>query len=207
MAYILGFFAADGYITVNRRGGQFWSIQIKDKRLLEEIKKTVQSEHAITVRPGNGNKSTQYRLQIGSKEMCQDLRKLGFHERKTYNLTLPKVPAKYFSDFTRGYFDGDGNVWSGYVHKERAIPLLVIRSVFTSCSIYFLQTLKDKLENVGIKKGVVSKGTGNYYRLTYSIHGSLKLYDFMYNHEVKKKQKLSLFRKKTVFGKFVKMRL
>ena len=45
MAYILGFFAADGYITVNRRGGQFWCIQINDKELLEEIKRGRERSH------------------------------------------------------------------------------------------------------------------------------------------------------------------
>jgi len=34
MAYVLGFFSADGYITINKRGGQFWCIQITDKKLL-----------------------------------------------------------------------------------------------------------------------------------------------------------------------------
>ena len=38
MAYVLGFFAADGYITVNKRGGQFWCIDIRDKDIIERIK-------------------------------------------------------------------------------------------------------------------------------------------------------------------------
>src|SRR3989338_9076928 len=109
MAYVLGFFAADGYITVNRRGGQFWCIQITDKKLLEQIRKVVQSGHKISTRVRDGNEKMVHRLQIGSIEMCDDLRKLGFFERKTKNLTVPHAPQKYFSDFVRGYFDGDGN--------------------------------------------------------------------------------------------------
>ena len=50
MAYVLGFFSADGYITVNRRGGQFWCIQITDKKLLEQIKKAIESEHKISIK-------------------------------------------------------------------------------------------------------------------------------------------------------------
>ena len=99
MAYILGFFAADGYITVNRRGGQYWCFQITDKELLERIKKSIKSGHKISVRPGSGNNQTIYRLQIGSIEMCNDLRELGFGERKTKCLTVPNVPNKYFSHF------------------------------------------------------------------------------------------------------------
>jgi len=44
MAYVLGFFAADGYITVNKRGGQFWCIQITDKKLLVSIREAIKSE-------------------------------------------------------------------------------------------------------------------------------------------------------------------
>jgi len=50
MAYVLGFFAADGYITVNKRGGQFWCIQITDKELLENIKKVISADHNISIR-------------------------------------------------------------------------------------------------------------------------------------------------------------
>src|SRR3989338_11674113 len=88
MAYVLGFFAADGYITVNKRGGQFWCIQITDKELLENIRKTIQSHHKISIRRRIGNSKTQYSLQVGSIEMCDDLRALGFTERKSKNLPV-----------------------------------------------------------------------------------------------------------------------
>lgn len=206
MAYVLGFFAADGYITVNKRGGQFWSIQITDLDLLQKIQKALESNHRIGVRIRKGNENTLYRLQIGSKEMCDDLRKLGFLENKTYRLAVPEVPSEFLPEFTRGYFDGDGNVWSGFVHKDRAIPLLTIRTVFTSCSKDFLQNLQDRLGKQSIEKGVLSKTAASVYRLTYSIHGTLKLYDFMYNHEVHKYSSLFLLRKKRIFEKFITLR-
>ena len=207
MAYVLGFFSADGYITVNRRGGQFWCIQITDKKLLEQIRMAIKSEHKISIKTGDGNESALYRLQIGSIEMCDDLRKLGFSERKTKSLAVPNVPDKYLADFVRGYFDGDGSVWSGFVHKERITKLLAIRVIFTSCSKGFLEILKSKLEDNQITNGVLKKEKGNYCRLTYSIHGSLKLYNFMYNHKAKDFSGLCLDRKKKIFERFKKMRL
>ena len=203
MAYVLGFFSADGYITINKRGGHFWSIQIKDKDLLEEIKKVIGSDHKIGFKKENGNNKAIYRLQIGSLDMCNDLNKLGFKERKTKNLSVPKIPNKYFKDFVRGYFDGDGNIWTGYVHKERKNKLFVARTTFTSCSLDFLCKLKDRLNEFNIDKGVIGVGKGGYYRLTYSIHGSLKLYNFMYNSL---ESRLFLNRKKVIFEEFVKMR-
>lgn len=207
MAYILGFFAADGYITVNNRGGRFWCIEVIDYDLLKQIRMRVGSNHKIGVRVAkNINVSNKYRLQIGSLEMCNDLRRLGYDIKKTKSLAIPNIPIKYFAHFVRGYFDGDGNVWTGLIHKERKTKMLTIRTVFTSCSGEFLRSLKVKLKNFVIENGVVSKGVGNYYRLTYSIKGSLKLYNFMYNSSYGNDSNLYLGRKKSVFEKYIKMR-
>ncbi len=205
MAYVLGFFAADGCITVNKRGGQFWCIQITDKDLLHQIRDVIGSEHKISCRKGKGKIKDLFRLQIGSIEMCNDLRNLGFSERKTNSMVVPNVPDIYLPYFIRGYFDGDGHVWVGLVHKERGKGLLAIQAVFTSCSSEFLEVIKRKLERVGLCPGRVRKGNGNYYRLMYSIHSALKLYTFMYNSLGT--SRLFLKRKKDVFERYVKMRL
>ena len=203
MAYVLGFFAADGYITVNRRGGQFWCLDITDKKLIEQIKINIEADHKISIRRRQAGKYISYRLQIGSIEMCDDLRKLGYNEKKTKNLSVPNVPSIYFADFIRGYFDGDGNVWIGWIHKERKTQTFAIQTVFTSCSEKFLLEIRKRLEIFDIKRGVLKQGNGNYYRLVYSVFGSLKLYDFMYNG--RDTSKFYLKRKKDVFEKYKKI--
>ena len=204
MAYVLGFFAADGYITINRRGGQFWCIQIIDRKLLQEIKKTINAKHKIGLRKGKGNEQNLYRLQIGSIEMCDDLRRLGYNERKTKNLAVPSIPQKYFHHFVRGYFDGDGHVWVGEINKKRKKRHVIIQTVFTSCSEKFLESLRVRLETNNIFKGTLRKGKGDFYRLVYSINNSLKLYDFMYNRIGK--SKLFLERKRVMFTRYLGMR-
>ncbi len=205
MSYILGFFTADGSMNINKRGAHFWNIQINDKDLLFKIRDTIKSNHTISVRPKKINQNTSYRLQIGSKEMFNDLYDLGIRPNKTKSLSIPKIPNKYLSDFVRGYFDGDGNVWVGFVHKDRKNPLSVVRTVFTSCSKNFLLKLALILEEAGIGHGVLSVTKGNYYRLSYSVNGSLKLYSFMYNGL--RSSSLFLERKKRVFDRFIKMRV
>lgn len=206
MAYILGFFAADGYLTKNKRGGCYLSIEIVDRNLINKIKKIVASSHKISIRSHKKNEKKLYRLQIGSKEMYKDIRRLGFENNKTYNMTVPKVPADLFCHFVRGYFDGDGNVWFGLTHKDRKKKTVSIRTTFTSCSKYFLLELKHRLRLHFIVNGVFSKGSGNYYRLVYALKDSLKLYDFMYNHTVRQNSSLFLRRKKLIFEKYIKMR-
>jgi intein-encoded DNA endonuclease-like protein len=119
MAYILGFIYADGNVVHTKRDTWFLSIQITDKELLETIKKSIGSEHFISKRNLiEGNKQL-YRLQIGSKDMCQDLSILGIAEHKSLTMKIPTIPKHYFSHFLRGYFDGDGHVWVGAIHKKR----------------------------------------------------------------------------------------
>lgn len=206
MSYVAGFFAADGYITVNRRGGQFWCIQITDKKLLEQIRRAIKSEHKISTRPSGGNESALYRLQIRSIEMCDDLRKLGFSERKTKSLAVPNVPDKHFADFARGYFDGDGNVWIGFLNKKNKQTNLTIKTMFTSCSLDFLIRFHKRLRKFGIEGGSVYVSKRNYSRLQFSVNDSLKLYNFMYNQCVRFKTRLYLERKKRVFEKFKKLK-
>ena len=206
MAYVLGFFAADGYITVNRRGGQFWSIQITDRELLQNIRQVVGSGHKISaIRRTKtfGDRTALYRifrLQIGSIEMCADLRLLGMREQKAKSLAVPNVPKMYFRDFVRGYFDGDGNVWRGFLHKDRKTATEVLRVCFTSSSRDFLKSLQEGLERDKIFGQLRCEKT--YFRLYYSVQSSLLLSKLMYYQG----NILYLQRKKKVFDTFVRMR-
>ncbi|MBU4369355.1 LAGLIDADG family homing endonuclease [Patescibacteria group bacterium] len=143
-----------------------------------------------------------YHLQIGSKQMFHDLKKLGLAPRKSKTLQLPKIPQKYFADFVRGYFDGDGHVAVyTYLRKNRNNQkYIILQSGFTSGSKSFLKKLQQKL------KRLANLGNGsltflkNYSRLRYSINDSIKLYNFMYgsvdNH-------LFLRRKQKIFQKYI----
>lgn len=208
MAYVLGFFAADGYITVNKRGGQFWCFQINDKDLLENIKKVIQSDHKIGIRlRKKTNEKTSYRLQVGSNEMCDDLRQLGFSKNKTKSLAIPHIPKKYFSHFVRGYFDGDGNIWMGKIHKERKTQHIVLQLAFTSCSISFLKQLQTRLHSFNLIGGCIyAPKKRQFFRLQYSVYNALKLYDLMYNDNIKGFPGLFLNRKKEIFEEFKKLR-
>ena len=120
MAYVLGFFTADGSMIKNKRGAHFIEFQITDRDLLFKIRKTLGSEHKIATRKRNGNWKTIYRLQIGSGEMFNDLLALGMLPRKSKIISLPEIPDKYFFDFLRGCFDGDGCFYSYWDKRWRS---------------------------------------------------------------------------------------
>ena len=199
MAYVLGFIYADGNIIYTKRNTWFWSIQITDKEILEKIKMEMCSSHVISERNNGFNHKKIYRLQVGSKEMCNDLLRLGLTERKSKTILLPRIPKKYFPDFLRGYFDGDGGVWFGSKNKKIRSSVDVLSTYFTSGSEIFLVKLRDKLSKMGVIGGsLVKKKRG--FDLKYSIRDSLILYKIMYN-----RKGLSLFlnRKKDRFEKYM----
>jgi len=206
VAYILGFFCADGSMIKNKRGAHFIDFQITDKDLLFEIRKTLNSNHKISVKKRrNTNHRKIYQLQIGSKEIYKDLLELGLKTRKSKRLNLPKIPIKYFPDFIRGYFDGDGNVViCKYKRKARNNKITtILRSGFTSGSKKFLSEIRNKLLKIGIIKDGTLYYSNKAWRLYFSINDSKQLYYYMYNR-LDGGNKLFLERKKKVFENFVR---
>lgn len=202
MAYVLGFFAADGNLSINKRGGCYISFQSKDKQIILDIKKVINSGNKISIRVNQLTNSKYYRLQIGSKDIVNILINMGFSNNKIKHLPFLNIPMKLLADFVRGYFDGDGNIWKGEVHKERKTKLTVLQLAFTSSAYGFLESLKIHLNKLLDTNGshVVFKN-GEYSRLQYSTKDSLKIYNFMYNSS---NSSLFLRRKKKQFDIYIR---
>lgn len=199
MAYVLGFFLADGTFDITARGGYYFGFHICDKQILLKMKKALGSNHKISQRPVKDNESPRYRLQIGNKKMCEDLLKLGILPQKTKQLNLPKIPSQFIFDFVRGYFDGDGNLWMGYINKNRTNPTLVLQVTFTSGSHMFLDDLRKLLNQNGIKGGsLYVPKEKSFGRLTFSTRSGLELCKYMYAGN----SKFFLIRKRKQFDKF-----
>ncbi|MDO8686925.1 MAG: LAGLIDADG family homing endonuclease [Candidatus Berkelbacteria bacterium] len=204
MAYVLGFFTADGSMIRNKRGAHFLEFEITDKDLLEKIRELLGSNHKITARKRNNRWKTQYRLQIGSKIIYNDLLNLGLTPNKSKTIKLPVVHEKYFPHFLRGYFDGDGNVTvCTYRRKERNNKFTtILQSGFTSGSKDFLASLQAKLSKAKVVKGGTFYYSNNGWRLYFSINDSKNLYEYMYKG-LSRDNNLFLKRKKIIFEKYL----
>jgi intein-encoded DNA endonuclease-like protein len=160
----------------------------------------LESNHKLAER--KSSVGTCYQFQIGSKVMFSDLCMFGMTPCKAKRMKLPEVPKKYAGDFIRGYFDGDGNVWSNFIHKERASKLLTLQVHFTSASVGFLESLQKLLLINKVGKGSL-RSIKSYGRLSYSSKDALKIYKSMYNSPCE----LFLHRKRRVFERFIKMQV
>ena len=120
-------------------------------------------------------------LQIGSREIYEDLLQLGLTPNKEFRLSLPAVPGKYLRHFVRGFFDGDGYVSYGYYkRKNRRSRIFVLMVRFASASKKFLQNLSQRVSLItDIEEGYISRNGTNFH-LTYAKASSIKLYRYFY---------------------------
>jgi len=182
MAYVLGYFAADGSMLTNNRGAHFFEFTSIDKILIVHVQKAVHSNHRIQLRKRGGNTRTSYRLQIGSKEWYTDLCGLGFTQNKSNTLKYPNIPARYQSHFVRGYFDGDGCVYfKKHWAESHTRKVWVFMTRFTSGSKRFLLQLHKTLKFNGVVGGHINTKNRSGFDLVFSRKDSLALYRFMYH--------------------------
>lgn len=182
MAYVLGFFSADGCLTVNPRGSHYVEFVSTDEDILQKIRLVLESEHKIRRREySHKGWKDLYRLQIGSKEMFNDLVRLGFTVNKSKTIRLPEVPERHFADYLRGYFDGDGCINYGrYRYKDRRSSKYHIIFRLTSASKDFLTALSGSIVALVGTKGKTLFASGDAYNLAYSTRDSLRILEYIY---------------------------
>ncbi len=183
MAYVLGFFAADGSMYRAGAGGYYFAFHSNDLEIIEKLKACLSSNHKIGKRgvgPRRPNES--YRIQIGGKKTYFDLLNLGMTKNKSKTLQFPDVPAPFLRDFVRGYFDGDGNIlFKEYFRKNRGRYKHYFATKFISGSYGFLEALRSKLiERAGISQGSFFEGTRSFV-LSFAMKDSKRLCAFMYD--------------------------
>lgn len=181
-AYILGFLYADGFIQNARKHSSRKlgiSIQEKDKKLLEDINKELESTYSIkhyNVSGGYKIGTPYVRLIISSPNLCEKVIEKGCLEHKTENLFFPtkeQVSYDLLPSFLRGYFDGDGSVYcsgSWSVRIMGTIPFLT--------EIINIFDLKEKkLYNRNPDSNTINR------ELSFKINESLDFLEFINRHK------------------------
>src|SRR3989344_4125860 len=175
VAYAIGLLATDGCVSKDKRHIDFTS---KDRELVDSFKKCL----SLSVKVGkkrNGLKKDKkyYRVQFGDVNFYRWLLKIGLTTRKSKTLSALKIPDKYFFDFLRGCFDGDGTIYSYW--DSRWASSFMFYMVFCSGSKCFLEWIQEKTIELLSIKGNITVG-GSIFLLKYAKRESLILFEHLF---------------------------
>lgn len=194
-AYLLGFFAADGHIQRKKDSYVFAVfIHYKDSEIIRLFNKYIANGQAKLYKRENTRG-----FQISSNQIGEDLKKLGYDNRKTYTCNgIPDIPQKLMCHFIRGYFDGDGSI--GYYNRKMLGRHRHTDRRFTICAKN-KSILVDMLRQFPPLTGgrVYLNERNDSHHLTISDIINLKIiYKYMYSYS-----KYYLKRKKKIFDKVI----
>ncbi len=169
-AYAIGLLATDGNLSKDERHVDLTS---KDKEQLENFLWCLKIDNKIgSKHSGSGRK--YFRVQLGDVNFYKLLLGIGFMPAKSKIISKLKIPNKYFFDFLRGHFDGDGTFYSYWDPRWKSS--FMFYTEFISASKWHIDWLRTELgERLGIKGHITKGRSSSVYQLKYAKAESLKL--------------------------------
>jgi intein-encoded DNA endonuclease-like protein len=196
-AYWLGFLYADGCVRKTKSGSQVvLKLSQKDEDHLNLFKKNIESEHKVdhhrnnTVsKKGTPSFSDNCIIRINSNKLVEDLIKQGCTPRKTFTIDKPTIDEKFYKDFIRGYYDGDGNFFYSEKTKMAVITIVCASENFRA----FLIDVISKIPNIG----KIHEDKKKYTIKIVNIVGIVNFLDYIYENS-----NIHLNRKKEYYEKY-----
>ncbi len=141
LAYAVGLLATDGNLSPD---GRHINLTSKDIDLLETFKRCLGLKNTIGEKHGGFEKRTTcFSVQFGDIVFYRWLLALGLTPNKSKTIGALKIPDRYFFDFLRGSFDGDGCILSYWDPRWASSHMFYIK--FSSASPAHLRWLQETL--------------------------------------------------------------
>ncbi len=173
-AYAIGLITTDGCLSKNKTHIDLTS---KDLEQMENFKRALNIE--ITIGKKKYKNKHAYRIQIGDVLFYQFLESIGLTQAKSKTIRCVNVPKKYFFDFLRGCFDGDGSFYSYYDPRWKNSFMAYL--AFASASTDFIDWIRKELqEKVGVVGHISHAKNHSTHQLRYAKKESLEIIKKMY---------------------------
>jgi intein/homing endonuclease len=191
-AYWLGLLYADGWIVTEHSKPKGFSIALheRDKYLLEWFASDLNHKGLVKKERATGK---LFQVKLTSEVAANDLIGLGVVPKKSKIVVLPKLNDKLYPYFVRGYFDGDGCVYT----RKNSISIKI-----TSGSNTMLLQLNELLKKCVFIEGSITEDKG-CFNLCFYAGQALRLASYIYNTEqekdlcmVRKREKVLTFKLK-----------
>lgn len=155
MAYAVGLLVTDGSLSKDGRHINFTS---KDIDLIETFKKCLGLRNTTGKKMGGYSTSPSLQVQFGDVLFYKWLVALGLFPNKSKTIGELKIPNKYFFDFFRGCFDGDGSIFSYWDPRWHSSYMFYIN--IASGSMVFLKWLQKTISDFCNISGHIKPSNG-----------------------------------------------
>ncbi len=174
MAYAVGLLATDGHLSIDKRHIDLTS---KDVEQLKNFMQAIGRQYIIAKKSSGYTGELCSRIQFSDVSLYRWLLSIGFKQKKTDEMSDLKIPQKYFFDFLRGHFDGDGSIYSYFDPRWKSSFMYYITFIAKNRDhIVWLQKMIEKLSGV---KGRIGLGK-RVYQVRFAKKESKVLINKMY---------------------------
>lgn len=196
-AYAVGLLVTDGNLSSDGRHFDFTS---NDKDQLLNFMKCLGVKTKIGHKTSGFTGKLTTRIQFGDVLFYKFLLSIGLMPNKTKTIGAIQIPDKYFFDFLRGHFDGDGSFYSYWDSRWKSS--FMFYTEFISVSKSHIDWLRGMIFNFIRIKGHITKSINDStYQLKYAKSESLKLLSNLYYN----KNAICLSRKRIKIEKALKI--
>lgn len=178
-AYAIGLIVSDGNLSSDGRHILFTS---KDKEL------ALKFQNALNISGHIGKKASVYDgkkkyfvVQFSDVLFYHFLLSIGLMANKSKIIGRVKIPKKYFFDFLRGSFDGDGSFYSYFDPRWKSSFMFYL--TFVSASKKHIDWMRGEIvEKIGTKGHISKSKLSTVHQLRFAKADSLKILKKMYRN-------------------------
>jgi len=175
LAYATGLIATDGCLSSD---GLLIDLTSKDREQLLNFSKCVGVDFKIGNK-WNRNGDKHLRIQFKNRIFYDFLLSIGLTPRKSLTMGKLKISDKYFFDFLRGCFDGDGCFYSYWDPRWRSSHMFYLE--FASASLkHLLWIQKEIKKRVYITGHITGRKKKVFFQLKYAKKEAMEIIKKMY---------------------------
>lgn len=177
LSYAIGLIATDGNLS---KDGRHIIMTSKD---IDQITNFIQAlnitNNKIGLKSGSfAPNNKYYHVQFSDVVFYKFLLRIGLFPNKSKTLGRLRIPRRYFADFLRGCFDGDGCTYSYFDPRWKSSFMLY--TSFTSGSRKHLMWLQEEINKLYKIKGRIGAQGRSVYNLRFAKYHSLLLLSELY---------------------------
>jgi intein/homing endonuclease len=176
-AYATGLLATDGCLY---NDGRHISLTTKDIEQARNFKKCFGIDVKIGLKSSDSSRKKKYHhVQFGDVILYKFLESIGISSAKSKTIGKVLLPPKYFFDFLRGCFDGDGCFYSYWDPRWRSSHMFYV--VFASASLKHLSWLQEEIEKIiNVRGHITGRKKNIFFQLKYAKKEAMEIIKKMY---------------------------